>query len=344
MASVPMTETPVKTEAMVPAGAALTKGDAAGVMALAQMSEEEFTSRLAVLKKGQERLRIIQRELMTEDEDYGVIPGTPKPTLLKPGSEKLCLFYGLVPTFEETWIEGDGTTSPHLRVRLKCLLHRGSETGPVVAEGLGAANSWEKKHRYRRAKRTCPACGVVGSIYKSKYPDKNTGDLGWYCRDCKANYESGDQQILGQEQGDVENADPFDVENTLLKMSAKRAQIDATLRATATSGLFTQDVEDMGGDEGHADKGKPPAQPAQPASAPPQPAAGQPPQGGIPACPRCGKQVPVMKSKFGPDFFCNPKATREKGCGMKFGGEDVAVVQRARAEYAEHAREAGEEG
>jgi hypothetical protein len=321
----------------------LASGDAAGVMQLASMSEEEFNARLAILKKGQERLRIIQAELLigptkdnSEGEDYGVIPGTKKPTLLKPGSEKLCLFYGLVPTFEERWIEGDGQTTPHLRVKVTCYLHRGSKDGPIVGEGAGAANSWEKKHRWRRAQRSCPACGVAGAIRKSKYPDKNTGDYGWYCREegCKANFVSDDPAIIDQEMGDVENPDPFEVENTLIKMGYKRAQVDATLRTTATSGIFSQDLEDNPEDHG-GKKAAPAPPPAQnghaqqngsakkPASAPPPPQAAKPARQGLPACPRCKKSVPVMRSKFGPEFYCNPKATREQGCGFKFGEADL---------------------
>ena len=37
---------------------------------------------------------------MTKDIDYGVIPGTRKPTLLKPGAEKLCRLFNLRPILE----------------------------------------------------------------------------------------------------------------------------------------------------------------------------------------------------------------------------------------------------
>jgi hypothetical protein len=39
------------------------------------------------------------RCLMVKDQDFGEIPGTHKPTLLKPGAEKLCNFFGLEPEF-----------------------------------------------------------------------------------------------------------------------------------------------------------------------------------------------------------------------------------------------------
>ena len=39
--------------------------------------------------------------------------------------------------------------------------------------------------------------------------------------------------------------DPFSVNNTILKMAKKRALVDAVLSATRSSGIFTQDLEDL---------------------------------------------------------------------------------------------------
>jgi hypothetical protein len=232
-------------------------------MALAYMSDADFGARLMALKQGQERIRLIQKELMVEGEDYGVIPGTKKPTLLKPGAEKLCNIYGLVPTYEYSWIQGDGITTPTLRCHMTSFIHRGDEKGPIVGQGVGAANSWERKHRYRGAQRSCPACGCEGTIRRSRFADRETGDKGWYCHDkaggCGEQFYSKDQRITEQQLGMVENKDPYDVENTLIKMAKKRAQIDGTLNATATSGIFSQDLEDLGGGPG-------PDEPAQGAS------------------------------------------------------------------------------
>lgn len=44
------------------------------------------------------------------------------------------------------------------------------------------------------------------------------------------------------------NQDAFSIVNTILKMSKKRAFIDAVLSATRSSGLFTQDIEDLPSD------------------------------------------------------------------------------------------------
>lgn len=211
--------------------------------ALAVMSDAEFRQRLDQMKTAQKRMETVQRELMTAEVDYGVIPGTgSKPTLLKSGAEKLAKFHHLVPTFSQQTILGDGVTAPHLRVLSICSLHAETEDGPIVGQGLGAANSWEKKHRYRDTQRLCPMCGQA-TIFKSKQ------DRGWFCwakkGGCGVTFNVGDRSIEDQTQGQSENPDPFDGENTLEKISAKRAYVDATLRATATSGLFSQDLEDM---------------------------------------------------------------------------------------------------
>lgn len=232
---------------------ALVTVDDHPMMGLAALSEAQFEARLVTLKLAQTRLERVQRELMTAGEDYGVIPGTKKPTLLKPGAEKLCQIYRLVPLFTETLMEGDGERHPDLRVHSSCRLHVETSDGPIVGEGIGAANSWEVKYRYRSdgGGRACPACAHVGSLRKSTYIDNKVGPEYWYCHakagGCGMKFRRDDPAILEQavSTGKAKNPDPYDAENTLLKMARKRAQIDAVLRATATSGLFTQDVEDL---------------------------------------------------------------------------------------------------
>ena len=231
-------------EGDAPSRAVTTLSDAAGTLALASMSDAEFGTRLASLRRGRDRIATIQRELMDPDVDYGTIPGTPKPTLLKPGAEKLCDWYGLRADFIPDRVIGDGVTAPTLAYQTRCELHLGTLDGPVVAVGYGSANSWERKHRYRRAERACPDCGVIGSLLRSKQ-----GKAEWFCWSkkggCGKTFRLDDPRVMGQALGDVENPDPWDLDTTLLKMAEKRAHVDATLRGTASSGLFTQDVEDQ---------------------------------------------------------------------------------------------------
>jgi hypothetical protein len=215
-----------------------------GTLALASMSDQEFANRLVMLKAGRVRIATIQRELLRPGVDYGVIPGTAKPTLLKPGAEKLCDFYRFAADFTPSIEYGDGETTPAIRVLVRATLHLGSLDAPVVAVGYGEANSWEKRYRYRKGGLTCPKCGAVGSL--TAQPTSRGSH--WCIPDkggCGENVSVED--AAGAERVDqVENPDPYELANTLVKMGEKRAHIDATLRATATSGLFTQDIEDDG--------------------------------------------------------------------------------------------------
>jgi hypothetical protein len=50
----------------------------------------EMTTKLDLVQK-------FFKQVMVKDLDYGIIPGTDKPTLYKPGAEKLCELYGFAP-------------------------------------------------------------------------------------------------------------------------------------------------------------------------------------------------------------------------------------------------------
>lgn len=220
---------------------------ASGVRALAVLSDDEFDRNLEALKAGQDRVAKIQRTLMTPGVDYGTVPGTKRPTLMKPGAEKLTLAYGLVAEIKTELVEGDGEAAPALRYDSACYLHVGTFEGPVVAVGHGTASSHEVKYRYRtqRFGVECPDCHREGVI-------KTRRNVFWHPPDaepdggCDGNFAIDDPRLAEQRPRTerVLNPDPWDVANTLLKMSEKRSHVDSVLRATATSGLFTQDVED----------------------------------------------------------------------------------------------------
>jgi hypothetical protein len=181
------------------------------------------------------------KEYLVENEDFGVIPGTPKPTLLKPGADKLCELYGLADDYEVTQRTEDFEKGL-FDYEVKCvLMSKGG--GFLVSTGLGSCNSYEKKYRWRDAQRLCPNCGK-DSIIKGKAEYGG----GWLCfakkGGCGAKFPEADPGIVNQTVGKVHNDDVADLKNTILKMAKKRAKVDATLSATRSSGLFTQDTED----------------------------------------------------------------------------------------------------
>lgn len=226
---------------------------ASGMHAVALLSEEEFARNLSMLQTSAERTRQIQKTLMTEGRDYGVIPGTQKPTLLKPGAEILALAYGFVMRIEMQEVPGDGVKTPHVRYDATCYVHAGAWNGPIVAVGYGTCNGWEKKYRWRQTygATICPGCGNPGLI-KTKARG-NRPEQYWHPEDPRG-YEAGSgcgenfpitidepRRIPGEI---VENTDPYDLSNTILKIAEKRGAVDGILRATGTSGLFTVEEDD----------------------------------------------------------------------------------------------------
>lgn len=137
-----------------------------------------------------EQFKLVQNFIkshMKEGEDFGKIPGSPKPSLFKAGAEKLCSLYDLsihIDILErvENWEDG------FFHYLAKCILIN-RRNGEIAAEGVGSCNNRE-----------------------GKYSKQN----------------------------------PYNMVNTILKMAKKRALIDAVLSATRISGIFTQDIEDIG--------------------------------------------------------------------------------------------------
>jgi hypothetical protein len=207
-----------------------------------------------------ERLAVIEEAMhkaMKVDVDYGLVPGTDKPTLFKPGAEKLSVLFQLDVqlTNEKVWGPGD-----HLTVLSRATVYH-APSGARLGYGEGLATTKERKHAKRKQERTCPACGAAAVIKgKAEY---GGGWLCWKKRDgCGAKYSEGDPQIEGQPVGEVENPDLPDLWNTVVKMAEKRARVDAVLAVTGASALFTQDVAD---EPAGTDETPPPA----PSSSPP---------------------------------------------------------------------------
>lgn len=126
-------------------------------------------------------------ERLLKGTDFDKIPGAGnKPTLLKPGAEKILMILGLTSKYEIIDKIEDNQKG-FFSYTIKSYLYKGNQ---LITEGLGNANTRESKYRSR---------------------------------------------------------DGFTMQNTVLKMAKKRAQVDATLTVGSLSNLFTQDDEDIGG-------------------------------------------------------------------------------------------------
>lgn len=219
-----------------------------GMATLANMTDEEFRAKLDVMKRGIERVKTIQIEVMKEGVDYGKVKGIEKPFLHQPGAELLSNLYGLA--VEQSIVRitrqvGDDPTTPPFAYHVRSYVHLGDTSGPIVAEGVGEANPYEEKYHYRFAKQGCPICGVVGAIIRRKSPEQMAGKF--QCMNyggkngCGSVFEPDDPRLGSKEKEVVPDADLYGLAETIVQMAAKRSLVSAIRRATGTSGLFTQD-------------------------------------------------------------------------------------------------------
>ncbi len=90
-----------------------------------------------------QQVRLIQElmaQAMKKDEHYGIIPGT-KPTLLKPGAEKLGLLFHFIPEFEGDLLPRD-LGNGHREYIIKCTLRKYG-TDEIVGQGVGSCSTME---------------------------------------------------------------------------------------------------------------------------------------------------------------------------------------------------------
>ena len=190
--------------------------------ALALPSRDEIISGINAINEFQ---NIVHQHLV-EGKDWGTIPGTKKPTLLKPGAEKITKLMGLADTYDimdvvETWDRKE----PLFRYRFRCKL-TDLRSGKLITEGYGECNSLEEKYRYRLLWSSELPEGIDKSTLQTK-KIKNWDTNVWSTK-----YK-------------MPNLEVFSLVNTILKMAKKRALVDAALSAGRLSELFTQDVEDL---------------------------------------------------------------------------------------------------
>ena len=187
------------------------------------------------MRERREIIGTMMRSVMQPKIHFGKIPGCgDKPTLLKPGAEMICSTFGLVPTLEITMRE---LQNGHREYEIKCTIVSIS-TGQVLGSGVGMCSTLEKKYRFRNDYVN------TGKNVPREYWDNHDISLLGGRGFCAKKDDSGAWKIF-KTSGEVENQYLADTYNTVLKMSKKRAFIDAVLTVTGCSEFFTQDIEDF---------------------------------------------------------------------------------------------------
>lgn len=174
----------------------------------------------AEVKAQVQRIQQVMRAVMKDKVHYGVVPGTPKPSLWKAGAEVLCATFRIA----DSYVVEDLSDDRRMRYRVTCIgTHQ--TTGIVLGSGLGAASSNEEKYQWRDA------------ICEEEYDEADDDQR-------RAKWQKGYNNAPPFKRLQI-RTDPANSENTVLKMACKRAKIAMTLNVTAASDIFTQDLEDL---------------------------------------------------------------------------------------------------
>lgn len=190
--------------AVVPSGAPLS------ITETRRSKEQMLAQRAAIVDA--------MAHVMRKEIDYGTIPGTPKPTLYKPGSEKILSMFNLAATPSAE----DLSTPDCIRYRVHVTITH-APSGTILGTGIGEASSAETKYQWRSV--------VCDEEWNDTPEDRR-----------RTKWKKGNSSAYAIRQV---RADHEDVANTILKMAKKRAQIDAVLTVTAASDVFAQDPEEL---------------------------------------------------------------------------------------------------
>jgi hypothetical protein len=175
-------------------------------------------------EKGLMEFREFTKRNFRSTIDFGQIPGTNKPTLLKPGAEKVMRWYGLVVDIAILPTSRTDITEGVLDIDLLGTV-RHARTGTRLGTVHANANSEEARYRNARVpvwRCTKDGCRWRGGAQVTKCPA--CGSEVWV--------QQPTQSLADQK-------------NTILKMGDKRIWVAAALLYTGASEAYTQDVEDM---------------------------------------------------------------------------------------------------
>ncbi len=169
------------------------------------------------------------REFLKPGIDRGIIPGTEKETMYKPGAEKMLVWYGYYAHLTLTNDKEDFGAEIFAYV-YRCEI-RQIGTNIVVGVCEGDCSTRETKYGYRWVKAEDLPSGADFSVLTSRVKGNET-----------------QYRIISE--------NPADKRNTARKMAQKRAFVGATLIACALSGVFGTDAgndpddDDIGGGNG----------------------------------------------------------------------------------------------
>jgi hypothetical protein len=167
-------------------------------------------------------LRDMMQAVLRKDVDFGVIPGTgTKPTLLKPGAEKLLQWFGFGHETEKVETERDADGA-RIGVTYRCTVTKAMPDGRTVTVATCEGYAGYDEDRFYTTEQDARKKAEAA---ERKYAAKDRR-----------------QPVPAKWENAAEYRAPW---NSVIKMSQKRSLVGAALQATSASTLFTQDLEDM---------------------------------------------------------------------------------------------------
>ena len=216
----------------------IVKREVSGESQVSLTSGASLSEVINIMKLVDQALQEVLKEGL--DQDYATIPGTPKPTLLQPGAEKLGAIFGLAPFLDvtKTDLRGD-----HREVSVKCSLIQ-MRTGKTVGQGIGCCTTLESRYRFRVAPRKPTDRVVPGKYWELRKSDPKGAQELLGGKGFSTTKVDGVWMVAEGTDEKVEHDNPADYWNTIEKIAAKRAFVSAIKTSTASSGRFAIDVED----------------------------------------------------------------------------------------------------
>jgi hypothetical protein len=202
-----------------------------------------------------DRMKDLFIRVLREGEHYGTTPGRKDSMMLyKSGAEVISSLFGLSASYKVNRTELE---REHVSYEVTCTLNTIDE-GLIMGEGLGVCSTYEKKYRYRYQEKST-GISVPRDFWETKdiniLKDRlKASDIAY--NDLKVGFSKDSDGWTITLRKKVENDNPADMYNTVLKIARKRAFVDAVQTSLACSDIFSnpEDMEEFEREQAAAKK------------------------------------------------------------------------------------------